>query len=290
VRVFQGIGLAVFQTATFTLITRISPDAHRGQSLGYFYLAINIAFALAPCFGMYIINLFDFTVLFLVCTGLSILSFFITLKLGEVQGLPLENESLRDQPFISRDALPPAIMAFMGGIIWGAVTAFFPLYALEHGVSNPGLFFAAMALTLIFGRASGGKLLDLYTREKVLLPCLVAQIIAMSILTFSTSFPMFILVAVVWGIGTAFFYPTLVAYTVDLAGSSRSPAIGTYLALSDFGSGMGSVIMGIILQLSDYQTMFLCLVLTGLVNLSYFHFAVKKRSGKQYANLRIPLQ
>jgi predicted MFS family arabinose efflux permease len=290
VRIFQGISLAVFQTASFTFITRISPDAHRGQSLGYFYLAINIAFALAPSFGMYLINFFDFTVLFLTCIVLSILSLFITLKLGGIQGVPLENEPLKDQPFISREALPPAIMAFMGSIIWGAITAFFPLYALEHAVSNPGLFFAAIALTLIFGRALGGKMLDLYKRERVILPCLVAQIIAMGILTFSTSLPMFILVAVVWGAGTAFFYPTLVAYTVDLAASSPSPAISTYLALSDFGSGMGSVIMGIVLQLSNYQTMFLCLVLAGLINLIYFHLIVKKRSGKQYADLRIPLQ
>jgi predicted MFS family arabinose efflux permease len=280
VRVFQGIGLAVFQTASFTLITRISPDAHRGQSLSYFYLAINIAFALGPSLGMYVMNLFDFSILFVVCTGLSLLSLFITLKLGKTQGVPLGNESLKDHPFISREALPPAIMAFMGNIIWGAVTAFFPLYALGHGVANPGLFFAAMALTLIFGRAFGGKLLDLYSKKKVILPCLIAQIVAMSILTFSTTLPMFILVAVVWGVGNAFFYPSLVAYAIDLAGSSHSPAIGTYLALSDFGSGMGSVIMGIILQLTNYQTMFLTLVLTGLINLLYFYLAVRKKSQK----------
>jgi len=50
VRIFQGIGLALFATASFTLVARISPSAHRGQSLSYFYLAINIAFALAPSF------------------------------------------------------------------------------------------------------------------------------------------------------------------------------------------------------------------------------------------------
>ncbi len=284
VRVIQGIGLAAFQTASFTLITRISPDARRGQSLSYFYLAINIAFALGPSIGMYIMNLFDFTILFLLCTGLSLISLVITLKLESIQGLPLENDSLNDQPFITREALPASIMAFMGSIIWGALTAFFPLYALQQGVANPGLFFAAMALTLIFGRTVGGRKLDFYPREKIILPCLIIQIVAMTILVFSTTLPMFLLVAVVWGVGTAFFYPTLVAYTIDLAGSSRGPAIGTYLALSDFGAGMGSVIMGIILQFSNFQMMFLSLALTGLINLGYFHFFVSKRS-RRYADL-----
>jgi predicted MFS family arabinose efflux permease len=285
VRIFQGIGLALFATASFTLVTRISPEARRGQSIGYFYLAINIAFALAPSFGVAIVNLFDFPVLFLVCTGLSLCSLFITLKLERTKIDSLETQSIRNQPFVSREALPSSIMSFMGSMIWGALTAFFPLYALSHGVDNPGLFFAALAITLILARSLGGKILDIYAREKVILPCLLAQIIAMSILIFSTTLPMFILVAVIWGMGTAFFYPALVAYVIDLAGPSRGPAIGTYMALSDFGAGMGSVIMGIILQLTNYPIMFLCLAFTGVINLLYFYFAVRKKGGGQHAHL-----
>jgi predicted MFS family arabinose efflux permease len=285
VRIFQGIGLALFATASFTLVTRISPEARRGQSIGYFYLAINIAFALAPSFGVAIVNLFDFPVLFLVCTGLSLCSLFITLKLERTKIDSLETQSIRNQPFVSREALPSSIISFMGSMIWGALTAFFPLYALSHGVDNPGLFFAALAITLILARSLGGKILDIYAREKVILPCLLAQIIAMSILIFSTTLPMFILVAVIWGMGTAFFYPALVAYVIDLAGPSRGPAIGTYMALSDFGAGMGSVIMGIILQLTNYPIMFLCLAFTGVINLLYFYFAVRKKGGGQHAHL-----
>jgi predicted MFS family arabinose efflux permease len=285
VRILQGAGLALFATASFTLVIRISPETHRGQSIGYFYLAINIAFALAPSFGMALINLFNFPILFLVCTGLSLCSLFITLKLERTKIDPLESQSIKNQPFLSREALPSAIMSFMGSFIWGAVTAFFPLYALRHGVTNPGLFFAALAITLVLARGLGSKILDIYSREKVLLPCFVAQIIAMTIFTFSTTLPMFILVAVIWGMGNAFFYPTLVAYAIDLAGPSRGPAIGTYMALSDFGAGMGSVIMGIVLQLTSYPIMFLCLALTGIINLLYFYFLVRKKGGNRYAHL-----
>lgn len=285
VRILQGIGLALFATASFSLILRISPEAHRGQSLSYFYLAINIAFALAPSFGMLLINHFDFTVLFWACCGLSLCSLFITMKLEKRPVDLLDPPSVEREPFLSRKALPPSIMAFMGSMIWGAVTAFFPLYALDHGVANPGLFFAALAITLIVARGFGGKILDRYRREKVLLPCLVAQIVAMVLLAFSRNLPMFILVAVIWGMGNAFFYPSLVAFATDLGGSSRGPAIGTYLALSDSGAGMGSVVMGIILQWTSYPIMFLSLALTGVVNLLYFDYAVRKKGGRCDANL-----
>lgn len=285
VRILQGIGLALFATASFTLILRISPEARRGQSLSYFYLAINIAFAVAPSLGMLLINHFDFPALFLACAGLSLCSLFITMKLEKRPVDPLDAPSIQSQPFLSREALPASIMAFMGSMIWGAVTAFFPLYALSHGVANPGLFFAALAITLIVARSFGGKILDMYSREKVLLPCLVAQIIAMALLAFSRNLPMFVLVAVIWGMGNAFLYPSLIAFATDLVGSSRGPAIGTYLALSDLGAGMGSVIMGIILQWTSYPIMFLSLAFTGAINLLYFDHAVRKKGGRRDANL-----
>jgi len=285
VRVLQGMGLAFFSTASFTLIANISPEAHRGQSLSYYYLAINIAFVLAPYFGMLLINLFNFTILFLVCTGLSLSSLFITTNLEKRKDDPLPYSSFRDQSFVSREALPSSIMAFMVNIVWGAILAFFPLYALSHGVSNPGLFFGALAIVHVLGRALGGKILDIYSRERVILPCLIAYIISMVTLAFSKTLPMFILVAVIWGIGNAFLYPTLVAYVIDRASFSRGLAMGTFSALADLGSGLGSVIMGIILQLTNYTTMFLALAFTGIINLLYFQFFVRKKGGGRYAYL-----
>jgi MFS family permease len=176
-------------------------------------------------------------------------------------------------------------MAFMLNIIWGALTAFFPLYALSQGVTNPGLFFAAFALMLILGRTFGGKILDLYSRDKIMFPCLITYIVAMLILVFSTNLPMFILVAVIWGLAHAFLYPTLVIFAIDRAGPSRGPAIATFTAIGDLGVGLGSLIMGIILQLSSYRIMFLCLVITVALNFLYFYFFVRKKGGNGYAHL-----
>jgi len=280
IRILQGIGLAFFSTASFTLIASIIPEAHRGQSLGYYHLAINIAFVLAPYLGILLINHFSFSILFLVCTALSLCSLFITTQLSKFQDVPSANLSVKKQPFLSREVMPSAIMAFMVNIIWGAITAFFPLYALSQGVSNPGLFFGALAVMHVAGRTLGGRLFDLYSREKIIFPCLIAYIISMFILAFSKTLPMFILVAVIWGIGNAFLYPTLVAYTLDHARSSPGPAMGTFTAVADLGSGLGSVIMGVILQLTSYPIMFFCLALTGIMNFLYFYFVVRKKTSK----------
>ena len=278
VRVFQGVGYAFFSTASFTLIANISPEAHRGQSVSYFFLGFNISLALGPPLGMFLINQFSFTIFFLVCSGLSLCALFITNKLGRRQVAPLKDSSIEDSFFFSRKALPPSIISFFFFFIWGALTTFFPLYAINHGVDNPGFFFTTIAIMLILGRTLGGRILDLYSRERVLLPCLITFIISMVILVFSKTLPLFIIVAVIWGIGHAFFYPSLVVYVLDRAGSSLGPAMGTFTAISDLGMCLGPVIMGIIINLTSYPIMFLCLFLIGVINLNYFYFFVRKKS------------
>lgn len=281
VRVFQGIGAALFYTAAATFAANSSPADRLGQSLSYYFLAFNIAFALAPSFGMFLINSFSVTVLFLFCTGLSLISLLIISKLEKKPIHRLENLTFKRGSFLSRKAILPSIVVFMASLIWGALTAFFPLYAIEHGMTNPGLFFGIFAIMVIAGRALGGQMLDFYRRESVVLLCLMTCIIAMSILlVFKTSL-MFLVAAGIWGIGHAFIYPALAAYTLDLAAPSRGPAIATFQALDDLGVGLGSVIMGIVLRLSNYQIMFLSLAFIGLINLSYFYYFVRERGARE---------
>ncbi len=277
VRIIQGVGLAFFSTASVALIANSTPQNRRGQIISYYFLSYNFAFALAPYFGMLLINQFSFTILFLVCTALSLCTLFITFKLRNVQGVPIENESMRNQPFLNRDVLPSGIMAFLLNIIWGSLGAFFPLYALRHDVSNPGIFFAFIAITLILGRSLGGRILDMYAREKVIIPCFVIIITSIVVLNFSTSLLMFILVAILFGTGWAFLYPSLVVYAVESSGSARGPAMGTFTALADLGVGIGPMIMGLILEWTNYPIMFLSLTLIGVINFLYFRYTIKTK-------------
>jgi MFS family permease len=276
VRVFHGIGFALFQTAAFALIANISSEANRGQSFSYFWLAGNISGALAPSIAIFLINHFSFTLLFLVCSGLSLCSLFMAHKLERKQVAPLQGSSIEERSFISRIALPPSIISSFCLFTWGAINAFFPLYAIHHGVTNPGLFFTTSAMMLILGRALCGKIIDLYSGEKIIMLSITPYIISMAVLAFSKTLPMFLLVAVIFGIGQAFIIPTLTVYILD-RGGSPGPAMGTLTAISDLGISLGPVVMGIVLRMTSYPIMFLCLALMGVINLNYFYFFVRKK-------------
>jgi len=277
VRILQGVGLAFFSTASVALIANITSENRRGQIISYYFLSFNFAFVLAPYFGMVLINQFSFIVLFLVCTALSLCTLIITLKLRKAHGVPVENEPMQNHPFLNRDVLPSAIMALLLNVIWGSLGAFFPLYALRHGVSNPGIYFAFVAITLILGRSLGGRILDMYAREKVIIPCFIAIIISMVVLTFSTTLQMFILVAIIFGTGWAFLYPSLVVYAVESSGSARGPAMGTFTALADLGAGIGPMIMGLILEWTNYPMMFIFLAVIGVINFLYFGYTIRRK-------------
>ena len=277
VRVLHGIGFAFIHTSAFTLVVNISSEAHRGQTLGYFSLAMTLSSALAPSIGVSLINHFSFSLLFLVCLGLSLCSLSIMNQLGRRQIVPSQDPSIEKGFFLDRKAIPSSIINALTLFMWGALAAFFPLYAIRHGVTNPGLFFTTIAIMLLLGRVLGGKTLDLYRKERIILLCLFTCIISMAILAFSKTLPLFILVAVIWGLGNAFLMPSLVPYTLDRAGSSPGPVMGTFTAISDLGLSLGPVTMGIVVQTAGYPIMFLCLAFTGVVNASYFYFFVRKK-------------
>jgi len=278
VRAFHGMGLALFSTASFTLLANITPETNRGRLVSYFYLSFNLAFALGPYFGMVFINRFNFTVLFLVGTGLSLGSLYMTMKLSKRDLIPSESLSRKFQPFLSREALPPSIIAFMLNIIWGSLSAFFPLYALRHGVANPGIFFIFLAGTLFLGRIFGGRILDIYSREKVIMPCFILIAVSIGILVFSTTLAMFILVAVILGTGWALLYPFLMIHAIESAGPVQGPAMATFTALGDLGAGLGPMIMGFILEWRGYPIMLSCLILTGVINFLYFYYSIGKKA------------
>jgi len=277
VRIVQGVGLAFFHTASFTLAANVSPKEHLGQSLSYFMLAPNLSLALIPSVGISLINRFSFNFLFLVCLGMSLCSLLITLQLRRRSAPPPEDPAPQQEPLLNWNLVQPSIVSFFNFVIWGALTAFFPLYALNYGVTNSGFFFTAVAIMFFVGRVFGGKILDLYDRDRVI-PCLLtASVIAMAVLAFSRTLSMFIVVAVIWGIGNALFNPAILACILDRS-SSKGPAIGTYMLLSDFGLGLGPVIMGIVIRFTSYPIMFLSLAFTGVLNFVYYHFFVRRKT------------
>ena len=277
VRILQGIGLALFHTAAYTFVANITSEAHRGQSLSYFVLAFNVSCAVGPPLGIVLVNHFSFMVLFLVCAGLSLCSLFFACMLRTPHVASSQLLPVGAGAFFSRKALPPSIVNALTYLTWGSINTFFPLYAVQHGVANPGLFFSTYAVMLILGRILGARIMDLYSKERLVLPCLILCTISMVVLAFSETMPMFILAAIIMGVGFTFLMPSLLIIAIDRAQPHPGLAMGTFTAVGDMALVLGPVLMGMVIHGTSYTTMFFCLALIELLNIGYFLLSVGKK-------------
>jgi predicted MFS family arabinose efflux permease len=278
IRFLQGTTLACMDTAVLAFVLGVIPLAYRTRALGYYMLAPSLALAAAAPFGMFVINRYGFAVFFLAGAGLAFCSFLMSWKIKGREITVDQNTSPGGSGFIlDLKIIIPGITAFLQFFAWGAVSAFFPLYAIDCGVTNPGLFFSAMAIMMIAGRMFGGRIMDTCNKEKFIAFFIPAITVLLVILSFSKTLVFFLIVGSLWGIGVAFFVPVSMAYSLEYAGSSSGRAVGTFRALQDLGLGVGPVVMGSVAPLVGYPVMFRWLAVLSFINFCYFQFYVRSR-------------
>jgi predicted MFS family arabinose efflux permease len=227
---------------------------------------------------MFLVNGSGFVILFLFCMGLSLCAAACSKFLKRPKETASGGESYRSDAFlIEKKIIVPAVSAFFYYFVLGSVMAFFSLYAIRRGMANPGYFFSAAALMTIAGRFLGGKILDAWSKEKTILTFTLTSMVAMVMLSFSRSLPMFIFVGLLWGTGVAFIFPVTITYAFDYANSSGGTAVSTFRVLTDLGMAAGPMIMGLVIPVAGYPAMFLCLAAICFVNLCYFQFFVRKK-------------
>jgi MFS family permease len=87
---------------------------------------------------------------------------------------------------------------------------------------------------------------------------MVLAAVGMVLVAMATSLTGLLVAAVLYGLGFGAVNPALMALTVDRCGlANRGAAMATFSGSFDLGIGVGSVLLGYVLQLSDFGTMYL---------------------------------
>lgn len=259
-RVLHGIGWGAATTAATTLIADIAPPNRRGEAMGIFGMASNVAMAIGPALSMMLLLEYDFPILFSISAGISFISLLLVLPISETMVVHPKT------PLFSREALFPSALMFMISLTYGSIVSFLSLFAQKQGISNPGIFFTVFALTLILVRALAGKLSDIKGRKFVIIPGMILIAAGLGVLSTASALGSFLAAALLYGLGFGLVHPSLMAYLVDMVSDrGRGAAMGTFTAAFDLGIGAGSIVFGFILQYFDFQVMYM---LSGLIALS----------------------
>jgi MFS family permease len=285
VRLLHGVGWAAFGTAASALAADLAPASRRGEAMGYFGVGMNVAMAIGPALGVFLVGRTGYGALFLTAMVLAAAAALSVIGIAEpvrAAGHPAAQRGWRS--FILPSALFPSAVLLTNALTYASVVALLPLFAEEAKLGNPGLFFTVFSIVVLVLRGPLGRLSDRRGRVAVVAPGLLFTFVALLLLSQATSLAMLLIVAVLYGVGVGAAQPTLMAMTVDRAKpQERGAAMGTFTTAMDLGIGIGSVLWGMTADAFGFQTMYVAASVMGLAGVALLLGGTVRRSRRGVA-------
>ncbi|MBI3458564.1 MAG: MFS transporter [Candidatus Rokubacteria bacterium] len=256
VRVVHGAGMGLFPTAGVAVVADLAPVERRGEAMGLFGMAANLAMAIGPTLGVSMEGRLGFLGLCLISAALAGLGVGLTLLVPET-GLLGARPPFRAGQLLAPQTLRPAAVTLALFLPYGALVSFLPLLTQARGAGNPGLFFTLMAIALLAVRAQAGQLSDRIGRRAVVAPAAVVIAASLAVLAMARAPWTIYGAGFLFGLGLGSAQPTLMAWAADLvAPVDRGKAMATFYTAWELGIGGGSILFGLLLPLGGFEALF----------------------------------
>lgn len=270
-RILHGIGWSGCTTAVGTLAADIAPVKRRGELIGYAGMASNLAAAMGPIVGFAMFRQYGYRGMFLTAFVTVLSSLLAATRIQEPKLEPVAPHSRKwSETFTIPESLPSATTAAFLSFGHAGIGTFLPLYALERGLENPGIWFALYAAGLLLSRPLAGRISDRVSRRAVVLPGFALNLAGIIWLAFAPS-PFWLLAsAPITGIGYGAAHATLMTETIDRASPQRRGlSMAQFQLFFDLGIGVGAVLLGGLLDIinQNFSLMYLASVAIGLIGM-----------------------
>ncbi|WP_409178940.1 staphylopine family metallophore export MFS transporter CntE [Brevibacillus fortis] len=295
-RILQGVCTAFFSMALQLGIIDALPDKDRSQGISMYSLCAYLPGILGPLLALGIWQAGDsysFTIAMVtiaILTGVVGYSAKMDKKVAEpVQGQTEKGATMFGS--VSQLVKNPhlckcSVLMLAASIIFGAVTTFIPLYAVQIKYGNAGIYLMLQAGTVVLSRfvlrkkiPSDGKWRSSFMMGIMLILAAAALSVSFSILGGAA----FLYVgAILMGIAQALLYPTLTTYlTFVLPKTDRNVLIGLFIAMADLGVSLGGVIMGPVADYFSYSLMYMICAILGVTMIIFAYERGKTSVGLQ---------
>ena len=267
-RIVQGIGFSSAFGILGAFVFDIAAPGSRRYLLGIL-TAINIStHAIGPAFGEYTIHAWGYPLFFYTaaCFGLvSVAAGFF---------LPCTTRIEKSPPFSLAQGLPHMAAAIVLGTVFGSQIVFVPPFLLTRGIDNSSLFF----VFFVAGSLMVWSFLHKPLRDSGDARAWIISLVLM--LAFPLAIPFFegrvflMALALVFGIGYGYLYPTLNAYLLDIYPGARSLANSLFVWSFNLGMLVSSLGFGAVSAECGYETAFL---VSGILGLSMLALTLRLR-------------
>ena len=260
-RVGYGIGFGMASTIIPTIVSQIIPRTRMGEGIGYFGLSTSLAMSIGPLIGLNVMKHAGFGMLANIATITLLLAFPILLLSrsipAERKKEPVLNLSTSVAVPFNKQLVLPALLNVMLAVTYGGLLSFIALFGEAVHLEQVGLFFLFNAITIIIIRPISGKMFDKSGPAAVLIPAAVCVIASLAMLSYTTSMPMLIVSALLYGLGFGAIQPTLQAWMLQSSTQAQyGMANSMFYNSTDLGVATGAIILGAISAATNYAMMY----------------------------------
>ena len=285
--VLRGLHGAIFALGTTVmaaLAVVVLPASRKGEGINMFAVFSNIAMVLGPAVGLYALQAYGSSALYMFLTIMTALAFVLSnvIRLPKELAKPKQKTSKgwSISRFIEKRSLPWALMGLFIGFTYSGVLVFIPIELNSMGAGVWGsVFFALFALMIIISRPLVGKVYARYGSRFVIYPGVGLFIIGLAILGVVSTPVGIICTAPLLGLGYGAAQPAFQALAVQSAPIERAGvSTATYFLALDIAVGAGSVILALIANALGYQYLYQITSLIMIIALALYHFVIRKHS------------
>jgi MFS family permease len=276
-RVIQGAGWGFSTTASGTIATDLIPPSRRGEGMGFYGLAGNVAMAIGPSLGLILTGFLPFKAFFLICSGLGLMALLLSSRINFIKGERKQEKAKLD--FYEKTALKPAVLMFFITVTFGGIASFLPLYTAEKHIAGIQWYFLLFAISLMVTRAFAGQLYDRKGHRAVYIPGTLLILTAMILLAWLPNTAVLFIAACLYGLGYGTVQPGLQAWSIEKAPLNRKGmANATFFSCFDLGIGLGAMVFGQIGSLFGYSDIYKTAAVSVFISmLLYGYFLLKDR-------------
>ena len=281
VRAFHGISIAGFTIGYSALVADLSPEGRRGELIGFMSLVNPIGTAVGPAFGSFIQESHGYVPLFVISAGLGALALMGVFLIEEpdrsLQAQPTgTTEGDRPQSFgqtlLSRAVLIPTLVMSVGGLIFGTIVSFLPLYLRQAEIDlSAGWFFTVVAIASLTVRLTTGRASDKYGRGVFITIGLIFYSLCAGLLWTANSSSAVLLAALFEGSAAGLIIPLTIALMTDRCSpQERGKFFSICIGGFDVGLAMAGPVFGLLAEEMGYRNMFAANLVLGCLGIVVF--------------------
>lgn len=286
-RAMFGIGFGLSSTTFATLVSNAVPQKRIGEGMGYFGLSVSLALALGPIAGITLLGEYGFAIMVFAAIGMVAISFPLLFSTKTQPKPILANPDVQAKGlgrFFDRKILLPTILNTIVAITYGGLMSFLVLFGKEAHLTNVSWFFFCNAIAIVLVRPLSGKLFDRKGHIAVLPLGALFVFIGLMVLSFTHNNYLLFTSAIFYGMGYGFLQPAIQAWMVKVVTpEQRGMANAVFLSTIDLGIGIGALLLGAVVTVSNYNVMYrwsaVCMLL--FLAIYFISYVKEKRAAKE---------